>query len=97
HAEARRALYQRLISIRMREIAPEIERARAIDATPLGAAAVQARWQLGDRGILTLAVNLGAAPVALTPPTGRMLFATEDATGGELPARSCVVFLDQTR
>ncbi len=97
--EHRQALYRRLIAIRMREIAPEIERARSIDARPLGSAAIEARWRLGDRGVLSLAVNLGAASVALPPPTGRLLFAAPDAAGGraatgELPAHSCVAFLD---
>ncbi len=97
--EHRRALYERLIALRMREIAPEIERTRAIEARPLGSAAVQARWHLGDRGVLTLAVNLGAAPVPLSPPSGRLLFAGPDVAGGragagELPGHSCVVFLD---
>jgi maltooligosyltrehalose trehalohydrolase len=97
--EHRRALYQRLIAIRMREIAPEAERARAIDARPLGSAAVAAHWKLGERGILTLAANLGAAPVPLTPPAGRLLYAAPDVAGGraragELPGHACVAFLD---
>ncbi len=97
--EHRRALYQRLIAIRAREIAPEIERARSIEARPLGSAAVEARWRLGDRGVLTLAVNLGAAPVPLAPPKGRLLFAGPDMAGGragagELPAHACVAYLD---
>ncbi len=100
HAASRRALYRRLIAIRMREIAPHIERARATDAMPLGSAGVEARWRLGERGLLTLAVNLGAAPVALTPPAGHLLFAIPDAAGGraaagEVPAHSCVAFLDR--
>ncbi|MGA9867434.1 MAG: malto-oligosyltrehalose trehalohydrolase [Acetobacteraceae bacterium] len=99
HAEQRQALYRRLIDIRMREIAPHIERARSLGATVLGEAAIEARWRLGDRGVLTLAVNLAAAAVALTPPRGRLLFAIPDAAGGraglgELPAHSCVVSLD---
>lgn len=99
-AEQRRELYRRLIAVRMREIAPDIERARALEAMPLGSAAVEARWRLGDRGVLSLAVNLGAAAVALTPPKGRLLFAIPDAaaaraSAGELPAHACVVFLDQ--
>ncbi|MBV9118864.1 MAG: malto-oligosyltrehalose trehalohydrolase [Acetobacteraceae bacterium] len=98
-AEHRRALYQRLIAIRMREIAPEIERARAIEARPLGSAAIEACWRLGERAVLRLAVNLGAAPVPLAPMRGRLLFAGPDAAGGragagELPARSCVATLD---
>jgi len=83
----------------MREIAPEIERARAIEARPLGSAAIEACWRLGERAVLRLAVNLGAAPVPLAPMRGRLLFAGPDAAGGragagELPARSCVATLD---
>ncbi len=44
------ALYQALIAIRMKEIAPHLDQTRALDARPLGSAAVLARWRLGPRG-----------------------------------------------
>ena len=102
HGEPRRELYGHLIAIRAREIAPYLERTRSIDARPLGSAAVVARWRLGDAGILTVAVNLGTAPVAMPLPAGRLLFAIPDAAGGraergELPERATAVFLDPHR
>ena len=102
HAESRRELYERLIAIRMREIVPELEHTRSIDAEPIGTEAVCVRWQLGATSVLTLAVNLGNAPVAIAPPAGDLLFAIPDAAGlrvqaGELPQRATVAFLDRTR
>ena len=102
HAESRRQLYQRLIALRMRVIVPELDRTRSIDAQPLGSAAVVARWHLGDRSVLTLAVNLGAVPVPMAAPRGHLLFAMPDAASGralsgELPAGSTVVFLDASQ
>jgi len=98
-AAARQELYRRLIAVRMQEIAPSIERTRGIAAQPLGSAAVLSQWRLGERGVLTIAVNLGAAPVPMPPLAGRLLFATPDmadgwARAGELPARSMVAALD---
>ncbi|HEY6430996.1 MAG TPA: malto-oligosyltrehalose trehalohydrolase [Acetobacteraceae bacterium] len=102
HAEARRSLYQRLIAIRMNEIVPHLDHTRSLDAQPLGSAAVVARWRLGEHGVLTLAVNLGAVPVAITRPAGRLLFGVPDAAGGraeagELPGHATVMFLDHNR
>jgi maltooligosyltrehalose trehalohydrolase len=102
HAESRRELYERLIAIRMRDIVPDLEHTRSIDAEPIGTAAVLARWQLGAAGMLTLAVNLGNASVAISPPAGEELFAIPDAAGlrvqaGELPQHATVAFLDRTK
>jgi maltooligosyltrehalose trehalohydrolase len=99
HGESRHEFYRRLIDVRMREIAPEIERARSIDAQPLGSAAVHARWRLGDRGLLTIAVNLGAVGVPMPLLAGRLLFAAGAsaegrARAGELPPCSMVAALD---
>jgi maltooligosyltrehalose trehalohydrolase len=101
-AATRRELYQRLIAIRVREIAPHLEQTRAMDAQPLGSAAVVARWQLHHAGILTLAVNLGPAAVSMRPPQGRLLFASPDEAGGraevgELSGCAAVAFLDPNR
>jgi maltooligosyltrehalose trehalohydrolase len=98
-AAARRELYQRLIAVRMREIAPYLEQTRAIDAQPLGSAAVVARWQLNHAAVLTLAANLGPGAVSMRPPRGRLLFATPAEAGGraeagEIPGRAAVAFLD---
>ncbi len=98
HAASRRELYQRLLAIRAREIAPELERARSLGAQPLGSAAVMARWRLGGAGVLTLAVNLGPSLVPLSPPDGELLFAVPEsaqgrARAGLLPGHATVAFL----
>ena len=101
-ADSRRAMYERLITIRMRDIAPELANTRSIDAKPIGATAVLARWHLGTTGVLTLAVNLGSAPVPVSLPAGEVLFAIPDLAAlrvrdGELPEHATVAFLDGTR
>ncbi len=101
-AATRRAMYQRLIQIRMKQIAPHLEQTTSIDAQPLGDAAVVARWQLGPARVLTIAVNLHSVGVTMPKPAGRLLFATPDhavgrAEAGELPANSAVAFLDARR
>jgi malto-oligosyltrehalose trehalohydrolase len=52
-------LYRRLLSLRREHISPALEGARALDARAVGPAAVVARWRLGNRKVLTIAVNLG--------------------------------------
>jgi maltooligosyltrehalose trehalohydrolase len=98
-AERRWRLYERLIAVRMREIAPVLPQTRSMDARVLGSASVIAHWRLGQRGVLTLAVNLSEAAVAVTPPCGRPLFAIPDRASdrvlaGVLPAHATVTFLD---
>jgi malto-oligosyltrehalose trehalohydrolase len=96
---ARVDLYRRLLALRHAEIVPRLKGACAIEASALGAAAVLASWRMGDGAILTIAANLGGAPVRLDPPQARALF--ESATGaaagaqnGSLVARSTVAFLE---
>jgi maltooligosyltrehalose trehalohydrolase len=52
-------LYRRLLALRRKHISPALEGARALDARAVGPAAVVARWRLGNRKVLTIAVNLG--------------------------------------
>ena len=99
---ARFALYRELIAIRMKEIAPYLEQAVAMEARPLGGKAVVARWRLGSAGVLTIAVNLGAVGVGFPVPAGRKLFAIPRAAAGrveagELPGHAMVAFLEPVR
>ena len=71
--EDRVDLYRRLLALRHAEIVPRLKGARAIEASALGAAAVLASWRMGDGAILTIAANLGGAPVRLDPPQARAL------------------------
>jgi maltooligosyltrehalose trehalohydrolase len=97
--KARLDLYRRLLELRHAEIVPRLKGARAIEASALGAAAVLASWHMGDGAILTIAANLGGAPVRLDPPRARALFestagAAAGAQNGSLVARSTVAFLE---
>jgi maltooligosyltrehalose trehalohydrolase len=98
-AAARRELYGRLLTIRRTEIMPRLSGARALDATALGAAAVMARWRMGDGARLAIASNFGHTTVPLPPASGRPLFASSDAAAsgffaGQMPAHSTVAVLD---
>ena len=42
----------------------------------IGPRAVVGRWRLGNGALLTLAINLGDAPVPIGPLTGEMLYGT---------------------
>ena len=68
------ALYRELLTIRHARIVPRLDDAMAIGAEVVGDRAVVARWRLGD-AVLTLAINLGDAAVAVAGE-GDLLFAT---------------------
>ncbi len=67
-------LVRGLLALRSSRITPVLLGTEALGAEAIGAAAVRARWQLGDGTILTLAVNLGAAPVAAKLPSEAPIF-----------------------
>jgi maltooligosyltrehalose trehalohydrolase len=90
---ARHALYQKLIALRLREIAPRLDGARAIRAAAIGPKAVTASWILGDGTVLTIACNLDAQKVPLVPPAGRCLFASRE-WADQLPGHCSVVYLE---
>ncbi|MFN3514801.1 MAG: glycogen debranching protein GlgX [Phenylobacterium sp.] len=60
-----RRLYRDLLHIRAAEIAPRLSGLRIERAEAIGPAAVIARWRAEDGARLTLALNLGSAPVRL--------------------------------
>ena len=62
------ALYRELLALRRERIAPHLPGARAIGAEATGAAAVTARWRLGDGATLTIAIDLGDTPAPLPTP-----------------------------
>jgi maltooligosyltrehalose trehalohydrolase len=99
---ARRAFYQRLLTVRAAEIVPRLVGARSHKAIVVGSAAVESAWCLGDGSLLTIAINLEAEGVDITAgPPGRLLFesragAGASARGKLLLARSTVAFLEET-
>ena len=61
-------LYVALLKLRHERIMPYLKGARALEAHALSAAAVVARWRLGNGGILTIAANLGVESVPADLP-----------------------------
>jgi maltooligosyltrehalose trehalohydrolase len=87
-------LHRRLLAIRAAEIIPRLPGTRPRGAQALGDRAVRARWRMGDGAELTIAVNLGAVPVACPLPHGRPLFLSQErGTARMLPPHSAEVTL----
>lgn len=59
-----RGLHERLLAVRHAEIVRRLAGTHAIGAEVIGKGAVVARWRMGDGRTLTIAINLGDAPVA---------------------------------
>ncbi len=74
-AQSWHALYRDLIALRQRAIVPHLAGTTALGAAATGAAAVTARWRLGDGSILTLAIDLADTPQPLPPGEGDLLHA----------------------
>jgi maltooligosyltrehalose trehalohydrolase len=93
HSGRRRALYKTLIELRRNEIIPRLQGAVSLDARPIGAKAVYARWRMGDGAILSIAINLDEAPVDFHSDGGTLLFASIKPEGDFLPGRCTLCFL----
>lgn len=96
---ARRRLYGELLRLRADLLVPRLPGARSGGATAIGAAAVLARWRLGDGSTLAIAANLGASACAITAPAGLVVHESRANAAavvheGRLPAATTVVFLD---
>ena len=72
-AAAWQDLYRDLLAIRGAQIVPRLDDARSAGVEVLGQGAVMARWWLGE-AILSIAINLGDAPVAAAPIEGVVLW-----------------------
>jgi len=99
-AEEWRDLYTDLLRIRARDIAPRLRGARCEYSETLGEQAVRASWKLGDGSRLTLALNLGDAPVELRNRPLRAPFVVighEDELEDELPAAAFAAWLEPRR
>jgi maltooligosyltrehalose trehalohydrolase len=69
-----RALYAELLGLRHAHIVPRLKGTTGLGAEVIGAAAVVARWKMGDGATLTIALNLGDEPVSF-PELPQPLFA----------------------
>ncbi len=89
-----RTLYRDLLTIRRERIVPGLRGASAIGAEAIADGAVRAQWRLGDQTLLTLAINLGDAPVAVDVPDGaETLVVVGTAPGaGAVPPASFVAW-----
>jgi malto-oligosyltrehalose trehalohydrolase len=100
-ATARELLYRRLLTLRRAEIAPRLAGAHAEDAEAIAAAAVVARWRMGDGALLTIATNLGSTSVAMASQIRSTLFSTSEmaaraSEAGRLEAYSTVASLERS-
>ena len=86
-----RTLYSDLLALRHRVMVPRLRGAMAMGAEAIGERAVVARWRMGDRAVLTIALNLGDEAVVFPAVEGDVVFAD-----GATDAGPCVrVWLSQ--
>jgi maltooligosyltrehalose trehalohydrolase len=98
-----RHYYLCALTVRSRLIVPRLAGTRSVGASVLADAALVARWRLGDGETLTVALNLGDAPVPFDArggerTEGQLIFewperARDDIDAGDLPAYSCAAWL----
>ena len=96
-----------LLDVRQARIIPRLAGTRTLGASAIGAAAVAARWRMGNGDVLAMAINLSATPVPLTPDAfpeaagGTVLFETEGTSRalsrGGLPAHSFIAILESQK
>lgn len=96
-----RAWMKSVLAVRHAHIVPRLQDARAVGAEAVGPAAVVARWRMGDGRVLAIALNLGAEPLKLAPPSveADVLMETEGVSAslanGELPAYAFIARLER--
>jgi maltooligosyltrehalose trehalohydrolase len=67
-ADMWRGFYRSLLALRRERVVPGLSGCRALSASALSDAAVEASWRLGTGEILTILLNLGDEPVAIPSP-----------------------------
>jgi maltooligosyltrehalose trehalohydrolase len=86
---------KRLIAVRMREIAPRLEGARAGTFRTHGDTGLTVEWPLAGGARLRLAANFGDAPLeALAPPPGRVIHTEGEVAHNRLGAWSGIWTLE---
>ncbi len=94
-ADAWRRFYSELLGLRAERIIPRLDGAAAQGAQVLGDKAVRASWRLGDGAILTLAVNLADADVAIPdPPAGEVIYTLGTMAAERLAAGSLIAWME---
>ena len=93
HAEFE-ALTAKLLALRHAQLAPHLERAVSMGATPLGQKGVRAQWKLGNGAVLTIAAQLGDSAIPCEAGPGEVLAQTGAGHDGKaLAARSAIAWL----
>lgn len=94
-------LYQTLLTVRQRAIAPYLPNINGGHFEVLTSHALYVSWQLGDQSRLAAYANLGVTPAKLThPPQGSMIYASSKdlqqqyLSSGILPAFSVAWYLN---
>jgi len=73
HDEAIEIFYHTCLALRAQHITPYIAGAVSLGAAAIGESGVRAAWRLGNGALLTVAANLGAAPVSCPAGDGALL------------------------
>jgi maltooligosyltrehalose trehalohydrolase len=74
--------YRSALAVRANLIMPHLRGSKSTGAAVLGEKALRASWKLGDGSVLSIALNLGESPVALSGvPAGKLIFETPERAG----------------
>lgn len=97
-AEGDAGFHRFLLKLRREAIVPRLLGTKSIGARAIGPAAALACWRLGDGSVLTIAVNLGREPCAVSKPAGYCLYATSNQALADdaLAGFSTAVYLEPT-
>jgi maltooligosyltrehalose trehalohydrolase len=98
-AEARTALFKRLLAIRAAEISSRVVRPEA-EAEAIGAKAVKASWRFEDGARLTLLINLADEAIDIAPVEGPLLYelrpgAADAARAGRLDSLMTIALMER--
>jgi maltooligosyltrehalose trehalohydrolase len=87
--------YGKFLALRAARIVPHLAGCRALGAAVLGPSSARAAWRLGNDSVLTIAANLGAAPLPFVSGPGALLAAVPEPglPPGTLPAASAAAWI----
>ncbi|WP_110655415.1 malto-oligosyltrehalose trehalohydrolase [Salinicola halimionae] len=95
-----RERFRRWLALRHQYIIPGLEGCRAVGSRVVAAKAVEARWQLGNGQMLTIALNLSGQEIVYNRQPLPLVVSREEIVDqldeGRLPAQSSAVWLQPT-
>lgn len=92
-ASSWRSFIKVLLALRREHILPGLRGAVSIGARTISEKAVIASWRLGNGRLLTIAVNLGSAPLEMSGPAGAPLWGS--LNDQKLDALTCTAWLGE--